>query len=326
LLEYLAQLMEEGKFEECLRLSEQQLLRGGMTVAELATLNLIICRCRLGLNNSYGAINSGLLAAKLARDTREWDTYGRALLNVGTAYMGSRQYALALETLYNYFEFSHLYNVARRFEGAIWRTIGLAHQHKGEPKQAIDALTKAHQWFAKQGIDQSAFNALHDLVHTYLSLYDSKGGSLEPVRQILAQQKAISRKYPAESYLRAYHLNDESAYYLRAKRWGRALVCAMKAIDIRKNDNPLHFYAYMNLCSGYKQIGEVKQALSYVLAARMAAIRGKHYDLEYVAAQTMAELIRVQKTELVREFDEEYQAMGIDLCQYLSPALLRREN
>ncbi|HLN60410.1 MAG TPA: hypothetical protein VK464_02580 [Symbiobacteriaceae bacterium] len=326
MVDYLVQLMEAGEFEKCLRLAEHQLLEGGMSLTELATLNMVICRCRLGVNDPYGAINSGLLAAKLAGDTHQWDTYGRVLLNVGTAYMGTRQYDLALQNLYSYFERQHYYVESRRFEGAVWRGIGIAHQRKQESRLAIDALKKAYHWFAKQGVDQSAFSTLHDLVHTYLQVFDTKGGSLDQVHELLTDQKKIARKYPGDSYFRAYYLNDQSAYYLRARRWGRALVCAYKALDIRKNDHILAFHAHMNLCHGYRELGEAKQALSYALAARVSALQGRHYDLEYIAAHTMADLIRKQETELVRQLDEEYAAMGIDLGQYLSPALLRRDN
>jgi tetratricopeptide (TPR) repeat protein len=326
-VEYLFRLMEDGEFEKCLQLAEQQLLRGGMTLIEMATLNMVICRCRLGVQDPYGAINSGLLAIKLARDTGEWDTLGRSLLNVGTAYMGTRQYDLALQHLYSYFENAHLYATAHRFEGAVWRSIGVAHQRKLETHQAITALNRGRQWFTRQGVDQSAFSCLHDLVHTYLQQHEVKPGtSLEPVAALLREERILVAKHPAESYFRGHYLYDQAEYYLHAKRHGRALVCAMKAMEARKGDHPLNFHAYMVISKCYRQMGEAKQALGHALAARVEALKGRHYELEFVAAQTMVELIRQQGAEMVRELDQEYQAIGVDLGQYLSPALLGRQN
>lgn len=327
MVDYLFQLMEEGQFDKCLRLSEQTLLRGGMTLAEMAKLNLIICRCRLGLHDSYGAINSGLLAVKLARDLKEWDVLGRALLNVGTAYMGTRQYSQALQHFYGFLENVHMYSTARRFEGAIWRSIGVAHQRNLESDRAIDALNRGYKWFAKQGADHSAFSCIHDLIHTYLQLHETDPTfSLDPVSELLDQERRLARKYPTDAFFQGIYQYDRAAHYLRLRRYGRAMVCAMKALDICRTDFQLTSSAHMILYECSRDLGDTKQALGYALAARVEAIRGRHYDLEFVAAQAMADIIRKQGTEAIRELDLEYQAMGVDLSQYLSPALLRRVN
>lgn len=326
MVEYLVQLMEEGEFEKCLRLSEQLLLKGGMTLAEMAKVNLVICRCRLGLQDSYGAVNSGLLAVKLARDLKEWDILGRALLNVGTAYMGTRQYDRALEHFYGYMEHVHMYETARRFEGAIWRSIGVAHQRKLESAQAVDALNRAFQWFTKQGADHSAFSCIHDLVHTHLQVRRTKGASLDLVPPLLEEERRLARKYPADPFFQGIYLYDRATYYLRAKRYPRAMVCAMKVLDMSKGDHQLTSNAHIVLYECSRDLGDIKQALGYALAARVEAIRGKHYDLEFIAAQAMADIIRHKGTDAIRELDVEYQAMGVDLGQYLSPQLLRRVN
>lgn len=327
MLEYLVQLMEDGEFQKCLRLCEQQLIRGGMTLTELAKLNLVICRCRIGLQDHYGAVNSGLLAVKIARDVGEWDTLGRALLNLGTAYTGTRQYDQALTNFYSYFEHLSQYSASRRFEGAIWKNIGIAHQRKLETKQAIEAFNRARTWFSRRGIDQSAFATTHDLVNTYLQLHETDPSvSLEPVVHLLQEEKAIAAKYPMDSYYQGTRRYDEAAYYMHAKRYGRAMVRAMQAMEVRKGDHWLAFHCHMVLHTCTKTLGDAKQALGYALAARVQALQGRHYELEFLAAQAMAEVIRHQGTQVVRDLDQEYQAMGIDLAQYLSPAILKRDN
>ena len=326
MVEYLVQLMEEGEFEKCLRLSEQMLLRGGMTLVEMAKLNLVICRCRLGLQDSYGAINSGLLAVKLSKDLKEWDTLGRAFLNVGTAYMGTRQYDLALQHFYGYLENVHQYTTSRRFEGAVWRSIGVAHQRKLEPKRAVDALNRAQLWFVKQGADHSAFSCIHDLVHTHLQIRETNPNlsAEDPVPALLEHERRLARKYPSDTFFQGIYLYDRATHYLRCRRYGRAMVCAMKALETSKTDHQLTSNAHMVLYECSRDLGDTKQALGYALAARVEAIRGRHYELEFLAAQAMAEIIRKQGTDMIRELDLEYQSMGVDLGQYLSPVLLRR--
>jgi tetratricopeptide (TPR) repeat protein len=326
LVERLLQLMEEGEFQTCMKLAEQQLLKGGLTLAELAKINLVICRSRLGLQDSYGAVPSGLLAVKLARDTSEWDVLGRAFLNVGTALVGIRQYDHALHNFYSYFEHLHNYNTARRFEGAIWKNIGIAHQRKLETDRAIDALQRARKWFAKQEIDHSAFTCIHDLINVHLQQQEAQPTtSLAPLEELLQAEKALARKHPEDSYYRATYLYDQAACYLRAGRYPRAIVAAMKAMEIRKGDHELAFHCHMVLHQCSRILGDAKQALGYALAARVQALQAHHYELEFLASQAMAAVIRQQGCKVVQELDAEYRSMGIDLSQYVSPSLLRRQ-
>lgn len=327
MLDVLNKLMEEGHFDKCLHHAEQQLLRGGYTIGQLAQLNLIICRCRLGLNDPYGAVPSGLLAVKLARDVKDWDLLGRSLLNAGTACVGIRQYDQALQNFYGYFEHQVHYQEARRLEGAIWRHIGVTHQLKLESEKAIDAFKRARNWFEKQQVDQSSFAVTHDLVNTLLQMHDSgKLNELDELPPLLDFEKQFVRKYPYDSYYYATHRLDQANYYAHVGRLGRAIVCAMQAMEVRREDFMLTFHCHMVLHRCTMQLGSAKQAFGYALAARMAAVKGRHFDLEFVASQAMVSVIRKQGPDVVRELDEEYQSMGIDLGQFISPSLLQREN
>lgn len=318
-------LMEEGEYQSCIRLAEAQLLQGGFTLPELAKVNLVVCRSRLGLHDAHGAIPPGLLAIKIARDIGDWDVLGRALLNVGTAFIGLRQYGQALHHLYSYFEHLHLYTTAGRFEGAVWRNIGVAHQRKLESRQAIDAFQRARAWFARHGMDHSLFTCTHDLIATYLQQAEQGAGDwLEPVKELLKSQRQIVRKYPEETYYRGIYLWDLAARYRQEGRYRRAMVGALKAMEVHKGDPELAFHCHMLLHECYKVMGDGKQALGYALAARVQAVQARHYELEFLASQAMAEVIREKGSRVVQELDDEYQAMGIDLRQYLSPSLLRR--
>lgn len=327
MLEVLVQLMEDGEYEKCLRQAEQQILRGGWTIAQLAQINMVICRCRVGQQDPYGAIPSGMLAAKLAKDVADWDTLGRTLLSLGTAYVAVRQYDKALHSFYSFFEHSVKYSTARRLEGAIWKHIGVAHQRKLESDKALDALNRARLWFAKHEVDYSSFMVTSDMINTYLQMHDMDPlSSLEPVADLLKAQKAIVKRYPTDTHYKATHLLDLASNYLHQGRLGRSMVCAMKVTETRRDDFWLTFHSHMVLHRCTKLVGDNKQALGYALAARVAALHGRHYELEFIASQAMAEVIRQQGEGVVRELDAEYQALGIDLGQYFSPSLLRRDN
>lgn len=326
MLDVLTNLMDNGEVEKCLHLAERQLLKGGYGIRQLAQIHLVICRCRLNLQDPYAAVPSGTLAVRLARDAGDWDLLARALLHAGTAYVGIRHYAEALQHFYDYFEHSSHYTASQRLEGAIWRHIGVTHQLKLESDQAIEAFTKARAWFASRSIDYSSFTVTHDLINTYLQIHDTDpDASLDPLPDLIKFEKQIVQKHPVESYFYANYMLDRASHYAHQGRFGRAIVCAMGAMEVRKEDLLLAFHCHMVLHRCTKHLGNAKQAFGYALSARMAAVRTRHFELEFVASQAMVEVVRQQGPDLVRQLDGEYQSLGIDLGQYLSPAVLRRE-
>lgn len=326
MLDVMIRLLEDGEFKKCLRLAEQLMLRGGWSLSEMATINLAICRCRLGMQDPYGAIAAGMLAVKLAKDTGEHDLLGRALLNLGTAYVGIRQYDQALQQFYTYLDFLPQYDEARRLEGAIWRHIGVTHQRKLESTQALEALNRARAWFAHRSIDYSTFACGHDMINTYLQLNETDPlTSLESVKELLAQQKTLARRNPLEPYYRGTYLLDLAAYYHHEGRLARARVAANKALEVYKGDRVHAFHCHLVLHRCAIDKGEARQALGHALAARIQAVEGRFYELEFLASQAMADVIREQGPDMVRKLDQEYLAQGVDLGQYLSPSILRRE-
>ncbi|MFZ5823572.1 MAG: hypothetical protein ACOY94_04455 [Bacillota bacterium] len=326
MLDVLIRLMEEGDFKKCLRLAEQLMLKGGWSLSEMATINLAICRCRLGINDPYGAIAAGMLAVKLAKDTGEYDLLGRSLLNLGTAYVGIRQYDQALQQFYSYLEFRPEYKEARRLEGAIWRHIGVTHQRKLESQKAVEALTRARDWFSDQGIDYSTFTCNHDLINTYLQMHETDTVStLEPVKDLLLHQKLIANRNRRDTYYQGTYLLDVAATYLAEGRIGRAMVAANKGLEVHRGDRIHAFHCQMVLYKCSIERGDPRRALGHALAARVQAVEGRFYELEFLSSQAMADVIKQQGPEMVRQLDEEYLAMGVDLGQYLSPWVLRRE-
>ncbi len=327
MLDTLVRLMEEGEFQKCLRLAEQCMMRGGWSLSEMATINMAICRCRLGLGDPYGAVAAGMLAVRLSKDVGEYDLLARALLNLGTAYVGVRQYDQALEQFYAYFDYHTQYKKSRRLEGAFWKHIGVTHQRKLESQKALEALKKARDWFRRQEVEYSVFTCTHDLINTYLQMHEhDPTRSLAPVKDLLEDQRLIARRNPLESYYEGTYWLDMAGYYLHDSRLGRAIVAANKAITLRKGDRMTAFHARMLLHRCYLDLDDPRAALGHALAARVLAVEGRHFDLEFLASQAMADVIREQGAEMVKSLDQEYLDQGIDLGQYLSPWVLRREH
>ena len=121
------------------------------------------------------------------------------------------------------------------------------------------------------------------------------------------------------------YLLDMAATYLAEGRIGRAMVAANKGLEVHRGDRIHAFHCQMVLYKCSIERGDPRRALGHALAARVQAVEGRFYELEFLSSQDMADVIKQQGPEMVRQLDEEYLAMGVDLGQYLSPWVLRRE-
>jgi hypothetical protein len=324
MVEQLIQMMESGDYEACLRTAEQVLLRGGLSMVDMAKVNLVICRCKVANADAFGAIPSGIQATRMARDVKDWDLYGRALLTLGVAYVGAGLYEDAQNQFYTFLRHLGDFNHARRFEGAVWRHLGITYGRLLEVEKAIDSLERARRWFARQENEHSYFVCSSDLINVYLNRRQADPDApLDPVRSILAEQKAYAKRMSQEPFYRAHYLYNQGEYDFYTGRTGRAMVAAMQAMELLRQETLLRFHCHMLLHRCSLRIGEPKQALGYAVAARIEALRGKHFELEVLAVQAITEVIHTRGATVVEELERDYREAGLDLNQYLSPALVR---
>jgi tetratricopeptide (TPR) repeat protein len=324
MLEQLIQLMEAGDYQGCLRAAEQVLLRGGLGLAELAKVNLIIARCKLASNDAFGAIPSGIQATKMARDAKEWDLFGRALLTLGAAYVGANNFTEALDQFYTFLKHLGDFDRSRRLEGAVWRQLGITYGRMLETDKAIDSLERARRWFRRHDNDHSYFVCGSDLISVYLGLRERHPEvSIEPVRTILAEQKLFAKRLAHDPFYKIQYLYNQGEYYFYTGRIGRAMVAAMQSMDQAQNDHSHRFRCHLLLHRCSNQAGQGKQALGYAVAARLEAMKGRHYELELLAVQAITETIKREGNQVVEELEKDYREVGLELSEYLSPGLLQ---
>jgi tetratricopeptide (TPR) repeat protein len=326
MVETLIRLMEEGEFERCLHLAEQLWVQGDRSLSDKAKINLVICRCRLGSRDPLGAIEPGILAVEFARDGGEYDLLGRALLNLGTAYVGVHQYDNALAQFEAYLSFRPQYKFAGRLEGAIWKHIGVTYQRMLESQKALEALERARGWFAQRSIDHSAFTCTHDMINTYFQMHETDPlTSLEPVRPLLTHQKVIARRNAEQPYYLGTYLLDLAAFSLHEGKIAQVEALARQASLVYRGDRIHLIHCEMLLHRAALEAGNARGAVGHALAAWIQAAEGRLTDLEFLACQAMADVLNQQRTETVRRLDQEYLAMGVDLGLCLSPGSLRRD-
>ncbi|HLO01528.1 MAG TPA: hypothetical protein VK191_00235 [Symbiobacteriaceae bacterium] len=324
MVEQLIQLMEAGDYEGCLRAAEQVLLRGGLGMVQMAHVNLVISRCKLASNDAFGAIPSGIQATKMARDAKEWDLFGRALLTLGAAYVGANNFTEALEQFYTFLKHLGDFDRSRRLEGAVWRQLGITYGRILETEKAVDSLERARRWFRRNENEHSHFICGSDLVSIYLGRREREPeASIEPVRTILAEQKLYAKRTPHELLYKIQYLYNQGEYYFYTGRIGRAMVAAMQSMDQAQHDHPHRFQCHMLLHRCTVKIGQGKEALGYAVAARLEAMKGRHYELELLAVQAITETIKREGAQVVEALEKDYREVGLELSEYLSPGIVR---
>lgn len=324
MVEELIQLMETGDYEGCLRTAEQVLLRGGLGMVEMAKVNLVIARCKLAVNDPFGAIPSGIQATKMAQAAKEWDLFGRSLLTLGAAYVGANHFNDALEQFYTFIKHLADFDLSRRLEGAVWRQLGITYGRMLETAKAIDSLERARRWFARNENEHSHFICGSDLINVYLNRRQlDPEASLEPVRTILAEQRLLAKRLAHEPLYKVHYLYNHGEYYFYCGRIGRAMVSAMQSMDMAQNDNAHRFHCHMLLHRCALRQGNGKHALGYAVAARLEAMRGKFYEMELLAVQAITETIQSQGDGVVHELEKDYREVGLELSDYLAPSLVK---
>lgn len=326
MLDTLIRLLEEGEFGRCLHLAEQLMVQGGWTPSEMALVHLVVCRCRMGLDDLPGAVSAGLLAVGTARAEEEYDLLGRALLYLGTAYVGMGKYDNALTQFYTYLQFRDRYREAGRLEGAIWKHIGVTHQRRLEPEKALVALTKARDWFHQRSIDHGSFTCTHDMLNIYYQMHQvNPASSLQAVPGLLAFQKGIAKRHPTRPFYHGTYRLNLAAYHLCLGQYSRAGAAARRAASVFRGDRVHAFHCEMILYQCALATYDIRAALGHALTALEHAVAARQPELERLANQSIADLVRRQGPDAVRRLDAEYLAMGIDIGQYLSVATVHRD-
>lgn len=301
MVDALARLAEEGRFARCIDTADQMISQGGWTPAQLAAIHLISCRCRLQLQDAHGALRSGAAAAALARQEREYDLLGRALLYQGTAHAALAQYDQALRCFYDYFTHMTGYREARQLEGAVWKHLGVTYQRRLEPEKAAYALEEARRWFAARNIDYGAFTSTHDLINVYLYMAETDRSKFHAIRSLLTEQRAIAQRHPAEPYYAGTYLLDLAAWLARSGRPRQAAVAAARSLEVYRGDRTHAFHCHLLLHRCQLARGDGRRALGHLLAAWSDAVAAGNPELEHLAAESLADVLEREASEIMRE-------------------------
>jgi hypothetical protein len=181
----------------------------------------------------------------------------------------------------------------------------------GRPGEALELYGSARQWHSRFGDDASARECLRAMFRMHLS-----AGKYTDALRLLAEQGDTG---DCDSLL------DWAAYLLAVGRSGESTRAAMAALDLAGTDAERQCRAQLLLCHSARAEGRMVEALEFALAARVTAIDGRLYTLEFEAADLLFGLIRQGGAPLMREVAADFDQQGVNVYHYLSDEAVRRQ-
>ena len=314
----LARMLDNQEYQECLDKAESLLLVGELAVDEQAVVYHAICRSRISFQDYFGAAEAGRSAVEAARRAAAYDTLGRALLDLGVAQVHIRKYETAVETFSNYLLCRAQYDQALQHEGKVLFNLGVTFRRLDRYDEALHYALAARHWYVQHGDLPSADEARRSAVATLLL-----AGRLDQAEPLLAEGDAYQHGEDDRPAMLEHMLQRAELALYRGDH-SRSIEMAFAALEAAEGNLALQSRSHIMLCQNALAMERWKDALGFALAARVAAIDGRFYDLEFEASHLMFGLLHSQGFDLLRELDREYFAIGLDICHYISESAYRR--
>lgn len=313
---HLARLLETGQFQQCLKEAAALLAAGDHGDESGARIYAAICRSSLELGDDRAALEAGLKAEVLARQSGAADLLGFVLVDLATAQFHLRLFEQALDSLQRYCEGLGTYVAACCMEGIALQRMGDAHRKAGRPADALDCYQRARRWFARYGDEASVLACVRAMVHLHL-----EGGETASALPYLQE----SRRGVTDREGQCNHLMDWTRYYLVTREYDQAAATAFVALECAEDRLAQQSQAHMLLCRAALAQSKPVEALCFAMAARVAAIDGRLYDLEFEASEAVFGLLRSYGAGLLRAVESDFARQGVSVYQYISEEVVRRQ-
>jgi hypothetical protein len=189
----------------------------------------------------------------------------------------------------------------------------------GQRADAEEHYRQAIRWFGRYGDEAAVRETRRALIQICL-----EEGDLQGALPLLSEGDQYAMEHPEDRTFLCHHLLDRSAVLLQAGRHGDSVQAAFQALAAAEGLLAEQSQAHLLLCRGALAKNRPADALGFALAARVAAIDGREYQLEFEASTHLFDLLRQHGTGLLKQIEGEYLQAGVDLYHYLSAPALKR--
>lgn len=315
----LARLMESGDYKRCLEEATLLLATGGHDAESRVRIQAAICKCRLELTDFFAAVEAGRLAVEMASEAQLADVVGFSLIDLGRARAEIRQYDAALEAFERFFQELPIFTAARCMEGIALRHMAGTLHKSGRHNEALERYLEARRWFLRFGDVKTAAECSRSAVHLHL-----EQGAPEYAIPLLKEGDRYAEAHPQDREFLTDHLLDRAIFLMVVGQHQESIQEAFRALYAADDRLDHQCRAHLILSQNALALNQPKDALSFALAARVAAIDGRCYDLEFEASDILFRLLRGRGARLLEELECDYYEQRVDLYHYLSERVVRR--
>lgn len=316
----LSRLVDSGEYRRCLDEATALLkVAEGLGLEEKARIYAAMCRCQLELTDYFGAVEAGELALQHATEAGAADLGGFVLSDLGRALLEIRQYDTALQILTRYFSEVPEFSASRCREGLVHLTMAGVLERLDRRREAMERYREAHRWFLRYGDLKAAADCLRAVVRVHL-----EHGEPEHAAAMLREGDLYAAEHPEDRVFLANHLLDRGFFHLAIGQYQVSIQEAFQGLEVADARLDQQSRAHMLLCQNALATNRPRDALNFAMAARVSAIDGRHYDLEFEASETLFRLLRERGARIIREIESDYYRRGVDIYHYLSERVIRR--
>lgn len=308
MLHQLSEMLSKQEYHRCVDVAHLLLSVGGHNSYEVAQIHLVLCRSYLALSDYTRAIEAGRSALDAAESTGDSGLIAGALAELGVAQAGGRRFTEAQESFDHYWEMG----ADPASQGRVLYTIAGIHRRLGEFSAAAAGYTRAMEWHVQANDEQTAQQCRHEAISAYL-----EAGQTDAVLPLLAGGDVYVQGHPEDTPTAVTHCLDWAAFLYLEGEYQKSIQVAFGALEVT-GDLTRQARAHLLLSQGAQALDKPVDALSFAMAARIAAIDAQRYDLEFEAADILFRLLRLHGADLLQELDREFLNQGVDLYQYIS--------
>lgn len=315
----LGRLLQCGEYKRCLEEATALLAAGAHDSEEVARIQAAICRSRLELTDFFGAVAAGQEAVVFAAEAQNYDVIGAALVDLATALVAVRLYDQAVDLFERYLDGLPTYTASRCMEGiALYRMADALHR-TGRHRAALECYSRARLWFERFGDEESSRESARAMMRLFLD-----AGEPEQALPLLLEGDQYAARCPGDREFLGAHLLDRAMYFLAVGRYEESKQEAFRALEAVGDWLVQQARANLLLCHNALALNQPREALAFALAARVSAIDGRLYDLEFEASDVLFRLLRERGTWLLREVEADYREHGVNIYHYLSDQVINR--
>ncbi len=296
--ETIIDLLEREQWTACSDQAAQALSQDDWSKEQKAILNFALCRSLRRIARYGAALEPGQLAVYLAEDVKDYDLFGRALMEL--AAVQARLPGLewqAVQTQRRYFDYYNQYkDTGRKLYSTAMYNLAVCLRAAGDHEEALQQFLQAFEAAKARGNTDLSDQCRRNAAWQALEL-----NQLELAEELIQQGRDYTGRHTHNMRAKASHMIDEAQLAYLKKKYSEATSLAIEAAVMAKAIPELFSDALDVLHRIGKSTGDIEGALAFAILAKEQAEAHERYDLMNQLRASVREMA-IRHPEAVERF------------------------